>query len=659
MKRDHQIPSVPPDLIIGIDTTEGLAEVLRLLRRRLARHTQDSLLTYRELAMRTGWAHGVIGDYFTGKTLPPTDRFDILVRLIGANPAEQVVLATARDRVEESRRSRKSTESAGTVGPPMRIPVPRELPPDVSGFTGRNSELAALNTLLRPADRPGSMVICAINGIGGAGKSALAVHAAHLLADRFPHGQLYVDLQGATCQRAPLSPMVALTQLSRALGVAGHDVPDNQAEASTMFRALTATRQLLVLLDNAADTHQVRPLLPTSPSCAVLVTSRQILATLDNATHLHLDVLPGHEAVELLGNLAGQQRVAEDQAAADKIARQCDNLPLALRIAGARLVARPRWPIHVLAARLADARHRLDELRHEDLDMRASVQASYQMLPDDGPSGAAATFTLLALLGGADVSLPVAARLIGRPEPEAESTMEYLVDMRLLETTAPGRYRYHDLFRLFARELAPQRYDAEQRTQAIVRAMTWYVATGWQAFRLLRPGDARPALKNGRWDQDGLRFADRDAALEWLETERTNLLAVLAQAVGAPEVPAEIPIALAQALAPFFQIRGDGHDLIMASHAVLALARRIGDRAAEAQACFDLAVGYDLRGQHKDAVTHLHHARTLFRDVGDQRGEAASWTGLGEMPEGSRPHAEVSYLRTADTHLPQGVADSG
>lgn len=538
-----------------IDDAQNLVELghlLRRLRRRLARRAGGPLLTYRAIAAKTGWAHGVIGDYLAGKALPPTDRFDELIQLLGASAEEQRKLATARDRVEERRRARapfgdvtRSFEESGAT--------PRGLPPDIGGFVGRHRELAELDAVIRPSTSPDPVMICAVDGAAGVGKSALAVHAAHQLAHRFPDGQVYVNLHGFAPGAVPLPPGVALARLLRALGVPAADVPADEDEAGVMFRALSAARQLLVLLDNAFDATQVRPLLPGSSTCAVLVTSREVLATLDGATHVHLDVLPEPEAVELLGSIAGKRRLEDDRFAAEQVARQCGNLPLALRIAGARLVARPQWPIRRLADKLADAERRLDELQHADLQVRASFQVGYETLRDSGSTRdgvAAAAFPPLALFDGPDLSLPVAGCLLGQDPPIAEVSLERLVDAHLLEATAPGRYRFHDLLRLYARELAVQQLTPEARVAAIVRAVNWYAATIWQALRALRGEDSWRIPDGAPWNTGEMMFAGPKAAAEWLESERANLHALISQAGALPTLPPEIPLVLVQSLLP-------------------------------------------------------------------------------------------------------------
>lgn len=495
-----------------------------------------------------------------------------------------------------------------------RTPL-RQLPPDIAEFTGRAAEIERLERVLTSTS--GTVAIAVVEGPGGIGKSALAVHVGHRLADRFPDGQLYVDLQGAG--PAPLDPMTVFGRLLRVLGT--DTVPDTVAEAGAAFRAVTADSRLLVVLDNAGDAARVRPLLPAGAGCAVLVTSRQVLATLDGATHLPLDVLAPAESLALLGTVVGAARVAADAAGAERLAGLCGHLPLALRIAAARLAARPSWPAGALADRLDDATRRLDELQFADLGVRASFQVSYQSLVD---ASVAEAYPVLSLLDVPTLGLPVAARLLDQDERRTEWLMERLVDAQLLETPAPHRYRLHDLLRLFARELVSPRHAP---TAALARAVEWYTATTWQTFRLLRPGDTRERMPAG-----GTRFADVPAALAWLEDERANLVAAVRQAGS---------ISLAQALFGFFQMHSHWHDLISVNEVALARAREAGDLAAQAQACCDLNVAYDALGRYEQAIECLAEGLRIFRLLDDKRGQGACLNGLGVVYDSQQRYAEA------------------
>lgn len=345
------------------------------------------------------------------------------------------------------------TYAGGSVS--LTSPVLRQLPTDVIRFVGRAYELGRIHAGLLPSPHRGSTPIAGIYGAAGAGKSTLATHAANQLADRFPDGQLYLELLGNSAGTTPLSPMEALGRLLRTLGADPPPASMQVDEAAARFRSLMAGRRLLLVLDNAADANQVRPLLPSGPGCGLLVTSRQPLAGLGDVCQVPLGPLAVDEAVELLGHLAGADRVAAEPEAAAAIARWCECLPLALRIAAARLVARPAWPLAELRDRLADERRRLDNLECDGLGLRASFAGSFQRLSDStDPTARAAAeaFTLLGASGIPEVNRSTAARLLAQSEAYAERTLERLVDAQLLETSTPGRYRMGDLVRLYARE---------------------------------------------------------------------------------------------------------------------------------------------------------------------------------------------------------------
>jgi tetratricopeptide (TPR) repeat protein len=518
---------------------------------------------------------------------------------------------------------------------PAPMPVPRQLPPDVAGFTGRTPELLRLQRLLAAAGGQGPAVIGAIQGAAGIGKSALAVHAAHRLAERFPDGQLYVDLHGATAGLRPLAPLEVLGRFLRALGMAPAAIPNDSEEASAAFRSMVAGRRLLVVLDNARGAAQVHPLLPAA-GCGVVVTSRQALASLDGATHLHLGILPAEEAVELLGRLAGEERVAAEPEAAAEVARCCGYLPLALRIAGARLAARPGWPVRALAERLADAHRRLDELELAEAGVRASFAVSSRQLgAGDDPldRAAAEAFGLLGLLDGPEAGVPVAARLLESPEEAAERVLERLVDAQLLETPSPGRYRLHDLLRLYAREQAASQRTAPERAAALGRVLGLYAATAWHTMRLLRPADLRLARADDRWTSGGLEFADATAALDWLEAERANLLAAIRQAAATPGVPGAIAIQLAHALFGMFSVRSHWQDWVRVNQTALAIARQLGDRDAQAQAQADLGFAYCSQSRYAEAVAYTRESLAIRRALGDRLGQGASLNNLGIVYE--------------------------
>ncbi len=567
------------------------------------------------------WQHWMLALYRAGRQAEALAAYrrlrDRLARELGTEPTRAV-----RDLHERMLASDPVLDLPGQMSPGTRTVVPRQLPADVAAFTGRTAELAELAALLRrdPDDRVPP--IGAIDGVAGIGKSALAVHAAHLVAGSFPDGQLYADLSDGT-------PIGVLGWFLRAL-----DVPDagryDLAEAAGRFRAESATRRLLVVLDNATDATQVRPLLPGGPGCAVLVTSRRVLATLDVARHVHLGPLAPGESLMLLGRLAGPERVAADPPAARQLVALCGGLPLAMRIAGARLAARPAWPVRTLTGRLADTRRRLDELRAGDLDVRASLLVGHRLLAagSEAERAAAAAFGLLGLPDAADLSPPFAERLLGATDPM--QVLELLVDAQLLESRAPGRYRLHDLLRLLARELAAESWSADELAAALTRSMGWQVATAWRAYATLRPGDPRLGTA-GDWAEGGTPLGSAQAALEWLESERANLLASAEQAAATDGVPDEIPGQLARALFAFFHIRGHRADWIRLNRTALAVARRTRDTYAEAFAHRDLGAAYELQGDCGQAMAHLRAGLKLFGEAGDDIGRASCLNGLGTV----------------------------
>lgn len=330
---------------------------------------------------------------------------------------------------------------------------PQQLPTATAAFSGREVELAALAGAFATAARTSSMAVVAINGPVGVGKSALAIRAAHRLRDGFPHGQLYIDLRQAGGR--PLDPAGLLDRLLSGLGLAQASRPREAPSATALLRAATADRQLLVVLDNAVDSSQVRTALALGPGCGVLVTSRRALVGLDGASHLRLGALPEPAAIQLLGQVIGAARVAVEPEAATEVARWCGYLPLALCAAGARLAARPDWPIAAFARRLAHPAGRLDELECAELSVRGTLAAAWRELAESPDPTDRTTATIAGLLGSwprPEFSREEVAVPLRRSVPETELLLERLVDVRLLDSPAPGRYRMPPLQRLYAME---------------------------------------------------------------------------------------------------------------------------------------------------------------------------------------------------------------
>jgi tetratricopeptide (TPR) repeat protein len=369
----------------------------------------------------------------------------------------------------------------------------------------------------------------------------------------------------------------------------------------------------------------------------VVITSRRVLATLEGTRALHLDVLPEDQALELLARIGGGERIAADPQAAAEVVGHCGYLPLAIRIAGSRLIARPAWAVGVLAGRLADATRRLEELQYGELAVRASFEVSLQDLEhgeDPLDQAAVAAFGLLSLPDGPDLSLAAAARLLDQSEDATQRLLERLVDAQVLETPRLGRYQFHDLVRLYAREHAASRHPEAERLGALTRMVSFYTATAWHTLVLLRPGDWRLATADPRWSGGGLRFPDVSAALAWLETERANLLAAIPQAAAAaPGIPAQLTCQLTRAVFGFFVVRGYWQDGIQANQTTLGLARRSRDRAGQAHAYNDLGGFHGLLGRYAEAIDCHQDSLTIYRELGDRRGEAASLNNLGRVYE--------------------------
>lgn len=354
----------------------------------------------------------------------------------------------------------------------------QQLCADIDDFTGRQDEVEQLTALLGEAgqtDRT-AVVIADVAGMAGVGKSTLAIHVAHLLTGHFPDAQLYVDLRGV--EDRPSAPHDVLARLMRALGLEDGSIPENADERAALYRSLMADRQVLLLLDNAHNESQVRPVLPGSSTCAVLVTSRETLSSLEGASFIELKVMRETEALELLRRTIGAERVQLELEAASKITELCGRLPLAIRIAGGKLRDRQHWSLESYASRLEDERGRLERLQLRDLSVRASFALSYQDLASDD----ARLFRLLGLLTEPSFPAGIAAVLMECEPDTVFDTLERLIDLRLLEPAGEARYRFHDLMRLFAREKLQEEEPSDQLRAASSRAERWYLTASGVHF---------------------------------------------------------------------------------------------------------------------------------------------------------------------------------
>ncbi|MFI6054259.1 AfsR/SARP family transcriptional regulator [Streptomyces violascens] len=499
-----------------------------------------------------------------------------------------------------------------------RHPIPAQLPASLADFTGRTTAIEYLLTVL-DADSP-QIVISAMSGLGGVGKTTLALQAGHRVRGRYPDGQLHVDLGGTSAD--PVDPSEVLGRFLRALGTG--TLPDGLDERVALYRALLAGRRILVLLDNAADSGQVTPLLPATPGCAALVTSRARLS-LPSARPFELDVFSADESLALLTRIAGRTRIAAEPDAAAALVAACGHLPLAVRIVGARLAQRPAWTVAGLVDRLTEEQRRLGQIRIGDLAVDATFQLSYDQLTPE----LARAFRLASLAEGPVFSLPMAAALLDRDEQHAELLLEQLVDVSLLEPAGGARYRYHDLLRLFARARADEAVPEVGRTQppgapkrseadtALDRLVDFCLATVRGAYRLSRPGcitpDAMAATRAAP-----VHFDDAAAGQGWVREELDTLLGVLRQAARRAGTRIAPAADLLLALDPF----GESDFLwpyLNGPAAALADAAALrGDPAAEIRARYMLGGGLWQVGRGAEGRAQVDRALALCRATGDE-----------------------------------------
>ena len=527
---------------------------------------------------------------------------------------------------------------------------PRELPAGVPHFTGRADMLAALTEML-DRSRPecsGTVVISAINGTAGVGKTALAVHWAHQVAERFPDGQLYVNLRGYDPSGAPLPPAEAIRGFLDALGVPAADVPAVPQAQAGLYRSLMAGQRMLILLDNARDAAQVRPLLPGSAGCLVLVTSRSQLtglAAADGARLLTVDVLTDAEARTLLSRRLGAGRVAAEPAAAAELIMLCARLPLALNIAAARAGARPNHPLAAVAAALRGERGRLDafDTGEPASSARTVFSWSYRNLSEP----AARMFRLLGLHPGPDITVAAAASLAGIPAEQASRCLDELTATHLVTEQAAGRFSFHDLLRAYAGEQADACDSPPERRAALGRMLDHYLHTAQAAAGLLCPGRDLLVLSP---PGEGVRpepHAGSAAALAWFIAERPIVSAavMLAAEAGLDARAWQ----LGWILGRYLHRSGYWQEWLATLRTALAAAGQAADLAGQAYVHRDLGGALTCLGHGQDADTHLRLALRLYQRLGDRAGQAHALLYLGKMLEElqGRPRAALRYVLRA------------
>ncbi|SNS76172.1 DNA-binding transcriptional activator of the SARP family [Streptosporangium subroseum] len=531
-------------------------------------------------------------------------------------------------------------------------PRPRQLPREPVAFVGRSAELARMLTVLcgGPEQGTGPRVL-ALHGLGGVGKSALALRAAYAVIDRYADGQLYVDLQGSSPGLLPLRPAEVLGRFLRALGMPHGEVPAAPAEAATQYQSLLADRRFLVVLDNAVDAAQVAPLLPAGGGCAALVTSRVALTTMD-AEPIAVDVFDEADSVRMLTLLAGRARVdAEAETAAD-IARWCGYHPLALRIAGARLAGRPDWSLTRFGERLRDQRRRLDELRAADLGVRSCFEVGYAALTSGSgraTDAAARAFRLFGVLAVPEVSVGHVAALLDTGPDVAEDALDELTEARLIEPVGDGRFRMHDLLRLFAAELAVIHDPPAERAQAVRRALDRYLDLCHQVNDLLQPhrrfGDGYRPSRQG----SGVDLRSPAEAVRWFETEMPCLIAAAVQVAEREPAIACFVTQLMPLIRALATKGGHWRELEIVAQLAIEVARRHDDQVGEASALAMLGLVDWRAGRPGAAHGHMHRALQLWRELGDREAEGMALHNLGWL------NMQTDDLDAALGHITAGL----
>jgi DNA-binding SARP family transcriptional activator len=510
--------------------------------------------------------------------------------------------------------------------PGQAAPAPRELPADVAGFTGREQILAELDGLWPGGQPAAAAVNSVIAGPAGAGKTALAVHWAHRMADRFPDGQLFIDLHGFTMAAAPVGPGDALERMLRSLGVPGERIPDELDDRARLWRSTLAGRRVLIVLDNAATEAQVGPLLPGSAGCLALVTSRRTLSSLDLAHRVSLDMLPPPDASALFARLVGEERLAsQPREHVSGVLELCGRLPLAIRIAAARLRLHPVWSVVDLLERLRDKKERLGELAEHSGGVATALDMSYRQLTE--PQRLA--YRRLGLNPGPDADPYLAAALAGTSLAEARRCLDQLLDAHLLQEPATGRYVFHDLVRIHAAGIAAERETEVERDAALARLRDYYRHTASIAMDAVYPYERsrRPRVPPAGVPAPDL--SDPRRATGWLDAELPGLLATAHHAAGRDH-PAHI-WDLSATVDRHLRTRGRYREAEDLHRLALTAARAAHDPGNELAALICLGHVHALRGRHEQGIEHYERARELARTIGDRIGELQALTGLGKI----------------------------
>jgi len=596
------------------------------------------------------WGQLIVALRAAGRTADAVEAYESAERVLreelGAEPGA---------RLRELRTTLVVSDSIPTTRPADVAPV-CQLPLDLPDFTGRDDVIREVVALMKErADRNAPAVIV-LSGAPGVGKSAVAVRVAHAVRDDFTDGQLHVDLAGTSS--SPRAPMGVLAELLHALGIPDAGLPRELAERAALLRSRLAGRRMCVVLDDAGSAAQVRPLLPGAGACAVLVTSRLRLPGLAGAKPVDVDLLPEAEGARLLEGIVGAERVAAEPESAAAILRQCGHLPLAIRVAGAKLTHRPGWTLRLLADRLRDEHRRLDELRVGDLAVRASVTLSYDLLP----MSAATAFRGLGLLGPVQFPAWAVAAVLGRRE--ADDVLDVLVDGHLVElvgsdSAGQPRYRLHDLLRVYAVELAEQS-DAAKTRAGLRRVLEGYLALALEAARRM------PIHFFGMYCDDELARPQLpadvlpDETATWFAAERHT--SVAAVSLAAENGFDDLAWQLASALTPYFDLRGHQDDWHSTHTIALASARRTGSLRGEAIVQRNLGQYLLYQDEYAESRVAFDESKALFERVGDAQGVGIALTGLATIlriegdDDRALDHCHEALKLFADADDPHGEA---
>jgi DNA-binding SARP family transcriptional activator/transcriptional regulator with XRE-family HTH domain len=543
-----------------------------------------------------------------------------LDRELGLYPGAELSEAYVRVLRQDIRQGNRAVTPVGSLELPAAVSVvPRQLPAPPRGFTGRADELHVLSGLLERAHRdPSDVVIAALTGMAGIGKTALAVHWAHAVADRYPEGQLFVNLHGLSPSGAPITPAEALCGFLTALGVPPVQIPADTDGQAALYRSLLVGRRMVIVLDNARDAEQVRPLLPGSPGCLVLVTSRNWLtglAAAEGAQLISLGVLTESESHDLLATNLGISRATAESTAVSELISLCGRLPLALRDVAARALARPGVPLAALATSMRDVRKRLDAL--ETREAATSVRMVFSWSRAKLGKAAARMFRLLGMLPGPDITVPAAASLAGVPHEQAHLALAELCDEHLLMEHAPGRYACHDLLRAYAAEWARATDSEAERRDAVHRVLDYYLHTASAAADFLCPHHTVDSWSLPRPGVTLEKIDDMGQAAEWFDNERHVLLAMIATAAEEGYAPHgwELPWVAGW----FYEGEACWQRLAAAQESALGVADSLGDQAGLAMAHQHLGWLRFLLGDIVSAASHLDAAAELAGKLDDRR----------------------------------------